>query len=230
MAAGDTTVGSRPTTRSRSPGAGPHHSQPPGRDAGGAASEGGERTDAPAGGQHGAEVLWPRRVAGGEAWHQAGRARRVLHLATDADTGRIVASALTDKDADDGSQVGPCSSGSRGRWRPSPAMVPMTATMSPPRSRRAIPPRPWSCHCARMRCRTQPRRARRHSATGATTIYRRARPHRMTRNTARAQCARTPDPCNKASSGANGRAIPPGRSFQLPTSERRGYLPLLSRP
>jgi hypothetical protein len=35
------------------------------------------------------------------------QARRVLHLATDADTGRIVASALTDRDADDGSQVGP---------------------------------------------------------------------------------------------------------------------------
>ncbi len=35
------------------------------------------------------------------------RAWRVLHLATDADTGRIVASVLTDKDADDGSQVGP---------------------------------------------------------------------------------------------------------------------------
>ena len=35
------------------------------------------------------------------------RAWRVLHLATDADTGRIVASALTGKDADDGSQVGP---------------------------------------------------------------------------------------------------------------------------
>jgi hypothetical protein len=34
------------------------------------------------------------------------RAWRVLHLATDADTGRIVASVLTDKDADDGSQVG----------------------------------------------------------------------------------------------------------------------------
>ena len=32
---------------------------------------------------------------------------RVLHLATDTDTGRIVASVLTDKDADDGSQVGP---------------------------------------------------------------------------------------------------------------------------
>ncbi len=35
------------------------------------------------------------------------RAWRTLHLATDADTGRIVASALTDRDADDGSQVGP---------------------------------------------------------------------------------------------------------------------------
>src|SRR3954449_3705655 len=35
------------------------------------------------------------------------RGWRVLHLATDADTGRIVASVLTDKNADDGSQVGP---------------------------------------------------------------------------------------------------------------------------
>lgn len=35
------------------------------------------------------------------------RAWRVLHLATDVDTGEIVASALTDRDADDGSQVGP---------------------------------------------------------------------------------------------------------------------------
>src|SRR3954454_20996047 len=35
------------------------------------------------------------------------RAWRVLHLATDADPGRIVASVLTDKDADDGSQIGP---------------------------------------------------------------------------------------------------------------------------
>jgi hypothetical protein len=34
------------------------------------------------------------------------RAWRVLHLATDTDNGRIVASVLTDKDADDGSQVG----------------------------------------------------------------------------------------------------------------------------
>jgi hypothetical protein len=35
------------------------------------------------------------------------RGWKKLHLATDADTGRIVASDLTDKDADDGSQVGP---------------------------------------------------------------------------------------------------------------------------
>src|ERR671913_82908 len=35
------------------------------------------------------------------------RAWKKLHLATDADTGHIVASVLTDKDADDGSQVGP---------------------------------------------------------------------------------------------------------------------------
>jgi hypothetical protein len=35
------------------------------------------------------------------------RSWKKLHLATDADTGRIVASVLTDKEADDGSQVGP---------------------------------------------------------------------------------------------------------------------------
>jgi hypothetical protein len=35
------------------------------------------------------------------------RSWKKLHLATDADTGRIAASLLTDKDADDGSQVGP---------------------------------------------------------------------------------------------------------------------------
>ena len=35
------------------------------------------------------------------------RAWKTLHLGTDADTGHIVASVLTDKDTDDGSQVGP---------------------------------------------------------------------------------------------------------------------------
>ena len=35
------------------------------------------------------------------------RAWRMLHLATDADTGQIVASVLTGREADDGSQIGP---------------------------------------------------------------------------------------------------------------------------
>ncbi len=35
------------------------------------------------------------------------RSWKKLHLATDADTGEIVASVLTDRDADDGSRVGP---------------------------------------------------------------------------------------------------------------------------
>jgi hypothetical protein len=70
------------------------------------------------------------------------RAWRVLHLATDADTGRIVASVLTDKDADDGSQVGSLLDRIDGRWRPSPATVPTTATTSTPRSRHAIPTQP----------------------------------------------------------------------------------------
>jgi hypothetical protein len=35
------------------------------------------------------------------------RSWRKLHLGVDADTGRVVASALTTKDVDDGSQVGP---------------------------------------------------------------------------------------------------------------------------
>ena len=53
------------------------------------------------------------RLCGPSEWlvekHGTRRRRswRKLHLATDADTGRIVASALTDKDADDGSQTGP---------------------------------------------------------------------------------------------------------------------------
>lgn len=53
------------------------------------------------------------RLCGPGAWlvekHGSRRRRswRKLHLATDADTGRVVASMLTDHDADDGSQVRP---------------------------------------------------------------------------------------------------------------------------
>jgi hypothetical protein len=53
------------------------------------------------------------KLCGAGEWltekHNSKRRRswRKLHLATDADTGRIVASELTDKDTDDGSQVDP---------------------------------------------------------------------------------------------------------------------------
>ena len=67
------------------------------------------------------------------------RAWRVLHLATDADTGHIVASVLTDRDADDGSQVGPLLDRVDGPVASLPATAPTTATTSTPRSRRAIP-------------------------------------------------------------------------------------------
>jgi hypothetical protein len=45
------------------------------------------------------------------------RSWRKLHLGVDAETGRIVASALTSKDIDDGAQVGPSSTRSRIPWR-----------------------------------------------------------------------------------------------------------------
>ncbi len=76
------------------------------------------------------QVPWPRSGSGSEPLHllvdstglrlcgpgewlvekhgsKARRSWRKLHLGVDADTGRIVASALTDKAVDDGSQVGP---------------------------------------------------------------------------------------------------------------------------
>ena len=103
------------------------------------------------------------------------RAWRVLHLATDADTGRIVASVLTDKDADDGSQVASLLERIDGAVRPS-GTAPVTATMSTPRSRPAIPPRPWSCHRARMRCRARPGECA-DAARPASAMHRRARAH-----------------------------------------------------
>src|SRR5215213_9837182 len=62
-------------------------SEPPRRDVGDSAAEGGERSRC--------TCWWTAR-----AWKK-------LHLATDPDTGRIVASALTDHDAGDGSQTNP---------------------------------------------------------------------------------------------------------------------------
>jgi hypothetical protein len=53
------------------------------------------------------------RLCGPDGWleekhgNKRRRAWKMLHLATDADTGQIVASMLTSREADDGSQVGP---------------------------------------------------------------------------------------------------------------------------
>src|SRR3954467_6121902 len=119
-------------TRARPRRAGPHHPVPPGRDAGGAAAEAARRRcwwrrwrryrpHAPAGRQHGAEALRCGRGAGREERHQKapglgeapsprgrrGGSGRKLHLGVDAETGRIVAATLTERDQDDAAQVGP---------------------------------------------------------------------------------------------------------------------------
>jgi hypothetical protein len=82
------------------------------------------------------------------------RGGRKLHLATDADTGRIVASALTDRDVDDGSRVGPLlgqaggpvasftadgAFDQAGVYASVAARHPETAAIVPPRSS-AVPP------------------------------------------------------------------------------------------
>ena len=105
------------------------------------------------------------------------RAWRVLHLATDADTGRIVASVLTDKDADDGSQVGPLldqvdgpvasftGDGAYDRddvYAEVAARHPDAAVVVPPRAN-AVP--------------SDSRRDRADAARPASAMYRRARPH-----------------------------------------------------
>ena len=187
------------------------------------------------------------------------RAWRVLHLATDADTGRIVASVLTDKDADDGSQVGPLldqvdgpvasvtGDGAYDRddvYAEVAARHPAAAVVVPPRAN-AVPSeaaetaptqrdRHLRCIAERGRMGWQKasgynwralveadisrwkrvigdglrfangratgdrggdRRRRAEPNAGAGTPG--VRPHRMTRNTGRAQCAHTADPCNK---------------------------------
>src|SRR5690242_1123532 len=53
---------------------------------------------------------------------------RVLHLATDAKPRHIVASVLTDREADDGSRVNPLLDQVDGWWPRSPATAPLTRT------------------------------------------------------------------------------------------------------
>ena len=88
------------------------------------------------------------------------RSWRKLHLALDADTGRVVASVLTDKYADDGSQVGPLLDRIEGAAASFTGDGAFAPAMSTPRSRPAIPRQPWSCRRARARCRARRPRPR----------------------------------------------------------------------
>ena len=90
-------------------------SQPPGRDAGGAAAAaaGQHRAGGDAEPMHLLVDSTGLKLCGAGEWlvekHGTRKRRswRKLHLGVDADTGQIVASALTGHDADDGAQVGP---------------------------------------------------------------------------------------------------------------------------
>src|SRR5580704_17206027 len=94
------------------------------------------------------------------------RSWRKLHIGVDADTGRIVAAALTTKDLDDGSQVGPLLDQITMPSLRSLATAHTTRTASTARSPPAMPMPRSSCHRGRMRCRaTRPRR-RPHRVTG----------------------------------------------------------------
>jgi hypothetical protein len=62
------------------------------------------------------------------------RAWRKLHLGVDAETGRIVASALTSKEIDGGVLAGPCLTRSPVRWPRSPPMAPTIRKAFTPRS------------------------------------------------------------------------------------------------
>ena len=116
----------------------------------------------------------------------------MLHLATDADTGRIVASVLTDKDADDGSQVGPlldqvdrpvASFTGDGAYDRDDVYAEVAAR---------YPVRPWSYHRARMRCRAN-RTDRADAARPASPMDRRARPHGLARLRLQLACSREAD-------------------------------------
>jgi hypothetical protein len=105
------------------------------------------------------------------------RAWRVLHLATDADTDYVVASVLTDKDADDGSRVGPLARPDRGFGR----LLHRRRRLRPGRCLRRSRGAP--SRCGRGRTTTRERCAKRSRAVGTdaarhpSPVHRRARPH-----------------------------------------------------
>src|SRR5215218_6259606 len=97
------------------------------------------------------------------------RSRRKMPFGVDADTGRIVAATLTDRDVDDASQVGPLLDQVMARWPRSRATARTTKKVSTPASASVIPMRPSSCRRARRRCPATRPRPRRHSATATSS-------------------------------------------------------------
>src|SRR5438874_4317713 len=89
------------------------------------------------------------------------RSWRKLHIGVDADTGRVVAAALTTNDAGDGRSVF-CSTRLMIPSLRSPAMAHTTRTVSTARSLPDIPMPRSSCHRGRVRCRARPPRRRPH--------------------------------------------------------------------
>jgi len=87
-----------------------------------------------------------------------------LHIGLDADTGQIVAAALTAKEVDDGSEVGPCSIKCQDPWPRSPAMAHTIRREFSPPSLGVIPTRRLSCRPGPRPCRAK--RPRPHPRSG----------------------------------------------------------------
>ena len=83
------------------------------------------------------------------------RSRREMHIGVNADTGQIVAAALTTNNVDDGSQVGLLLDQMAGPSLRSPATARMTKVKSTAASPTAIPTRPSSYRRARLACPTK---------------------------------------------------------------------------
>jgi hypothetical protein len=93
------------------------------------------------------------------------RSWRKLHLGVDADTGQIVASALTTKDVDDSTQTDLLLDQVTGPWRRSQVTVRTTRKVFTPALPRATPRRPSSCRRVRAQYYRRMPRSRRRSAT-----------------------------------------------------------------
>src|SRR3954452_12826773 len=93
------------------------------------------------------------------------RSWRKLHLGVDAETGRIVAATLTDRDEDAPPRSAPCSTKSRTRSPPSRRTARTTKRAFTPTWPSAIPRRPSSFRRARPPCPAPRPRPRRRSGT-----------------------------------------------------------------